>query len=137
LNSQSYSGNCRGLEKKPVYLNSGLGEEVGLDSRCIEGDFVTSGTPVERATCHRVTCDGNTATIHIGSATVECSPGDGKKTVEGYEGHVYCPDTNILCLAVACPNNCNGVGKCENGVCQCDNGNVGGDCGTITSGGTT
>jgi len=53
------------------------------------------------------------ASIHIGDTIVQCAPGDGKKEVGSYTGHVYCPDTNILCMQFACANNCNGVGKCK------------------------
>lgn len=68
LQTSSNSGNCRGLEKQPTFTTEGLQEEVGLDSRCIDGDFVPDGSqPYQRATCHTVTCDGDTATISIGS----------------------------------------------------------------------
>jgi len=44
--TSEHVGDCRGLGSLPTFQDPDLNEEVGLDSKCIDGDFVLSGDPI-------------------------------------------------------------------------------------------
>jgi hypothetical protein len=124
-----WNGDCRNSDFE-VY-ESLYDEKFGINSRCIEGDFVKADSlPHLHSSCHEVTCLSDRAVITIGTTTVDCffNGFSNKKEVEGFEGSVICPDSNILCADVPCFNACSGHGKCISSVCTCDDGFWGVDC---------
>jgi len=122
-------GNCRGIDTESTETDSDYGEKACENCRCIEGTFGKDEEEDVHATCHEIECYDNYALVYIGDAKVECPFTGGTVDVEGWEGSVNCPKTSVLCDAMPCMNNCNGVGICKKGVCECDDGTVGGDCG--------
>ena len=121
-------GNCRGLGAKSTLIRSQYGENIGENSRCIEGNFTKDTDSPWHATCHVVTCYENWVDIQIGDTVATCPFSGGFVGVTGYVGVVECYYSAQLCTQKPCPNACSGLGYCDKGVCYCDNGDVGGDC---------
>jgi hypothetical protein len=130
----SSDGNCRGIDTEETALDSSYGEKACENCRCIEGTFGKSKEETVHATCHEIECFDNYALVNIGDVQVQCPFTGGAVQVEGYEGYVNCPDSSILCDAMPCMNDCNGIGVCKQGVCQCDDGSTEGDCVNSTDG---
>lgn len=114
------NGDCR--DQDTVLLQTDYGEEAGYDSRCVTGTYSKSGSTKEHAGCHKVACSGSTATVTIGSTTVQCPASGGDVEVDGYSGVVHCPSHGALCAAIPCVNNCYGLGYCKDSQCVCDDG---------------
>ena len=58
--------------------------------------------------------------VKVGSKTYACKH-EGDMPVDGYYGHIDCPDPISFCSTVGkkhCPKNCMGMGTCVDGVCQ-------------------
>jgi len=128
---QVKGGNCRGLELHETLLNPDYGEKACENCRCIEGTYGKSKGDNWHAGCHEVKCEGNKPTIYIGESKVTCFSSGEEVEVPGFKGFVKCPESDILCREVPCPNNCSGLGKCQDGVCICPDGTKGSDCSNL------
>ena len=105
-------------------------EESGENSRCIEGTFVKEGDPFEHAACVKVVkCNDDSVELEIDGEEVTCPFTGGDVEIDGYDGVVNCPASDVLCADMPCMNHCSGLGVCKNGVCKCDSGNDDPDCG--------
>mmetsp|Transcript_14199 Transcript_14199/g.20755 ORF Transcript_14199/g.20755 Transcript_14199/m.20755 type:complete len:501 (+) Transcript_14199:1008-2510(+) len=113
-------GNC----KKDAETDKSYGEEVCENCRCVEGTYGGN----YQAGCHKVTCMGSVATVHVGEEIARCTPEGGPVTVRGYPGYLVCPPSDILCRTMHCIENCHGRGKCLEGKCRCDEGFYGEFC---------
>lgn len=105
---------CRG---NSFVANSDLGESFCLDCRCVEGTFSLSEADVYRASCHEITCYGESFDVKIGNSTVTCNADGEELDVEGFLGTMVCPSFEKVCSIKPCRFNCFG-GKCESGVCS-------------------
>ena len=122
----SKTGSCLDIGEDSVSLNKDdYGETAGASSKCLIGTYVNqlSNKAVHlHAGCHKVTCEGNVAVIHVGGEVVFCEPNGGEVAVRGYDGYLFCPPSNILCRDLPCPFACSGQGKCISGKCNCFSG---------------
>ncbi|CAG9330373.1 unnamed protein product [Blepharisma stoltei] len=125
-------GSCRDLLSIPVDLNyKAYGEQSGDSSRCLEGTYVNKLSNFSinyHAGCHKITCQGSIATVHIGQEVIYCTPSGGLQTIRGYNGVIKCPPSDILCRNLPCINGCSGRGLCVDGSCNCDSGYSGNSC---------
>ncbi|CAG9318551.1 unnamed protein product [Blepharisma stoltei] len=116
---------------QPLYY----GEKVGFSSRCIESTLLNKTNVYHGAMqgiCYEVlSCTSTYAVIQVGSETTKCPFSGGNVTVDGYNGVLICPDSNILCREAPCLHACRGQGKCVDGVCNCNSGFGGDDCEVI------
>jgi len=108
----------------------------GAGSKCFTGTLNTrqSSSTSHTSFCFKYTCSGSGSDtvlqIQVGSKKVTCTS-EGTKTLDGYYGHVDCPDPYDFCNGPGkkfCPRNCMGRGKCVSGKCQCYSGYAGSDC---------
>jgi hypothetical protein len=120
------SGSCLDIGEKSVKINKDeYGEASGPGTKCLEGTYVnqlSNKAAHMHAACHKVTCQGNVAVIHVGGQVVFCDPSGGQVAIRGFDGYLFCPNSNILCKDLPCPFACSGRGKCKNGLCNCDSG---------------
>ena len=100
---QRAGGNCRNIDLVDSDLENELWvEEACEDCRCIEGTYVRSGiavAPFQHAACHRIlSCDHSlqVASIEIDDQTINCPFDGGRVAIEGYDGFVDCPNSDIL-----------------------------------------
>lgn len=126
------TGSCLDIGEESSSINEDdYGESVCENCKCLEGTYVNQLSKKAihlHAGCHKVTCEGNIAVIHIGQEIVFCDPSGGKVAVRGYDGYLFCPNSNILCKDLPCPFACYGRGKCIDGQCQCESGSFGTYC---------
>ena len=102
---QPYSnGDCTGVSSTAPTLNADLfGEEAGSSSRCFTGTYIKarytlSGGDPNHTGCHKVTCAGGTASVLIGTATVQCPVAGGQATgITGFDGYINCPPYDKIC----------------------------------------
>eukprot|EP01017_Pseudomicrothorax_dubius_P014889 TRINITY_DN17391_c0_g1_i1.p1 TRINITY_DN17391_c0_g1~~TRINITY_DN17391_c0_g1_i1.p1 ORF type:complete len:340 (-),score=50.93 TRINITY_DN17391_c0_g1_i1:7-1026(-) len=128
-------------EDKELY-----GEEIGVGSRCFEGDYYKKAVKLHKARkhhtgCHKFRCDKNEAgrvflNIFVEKSTILCPPEGGKIMIPGYIGKIECPAGALFCAVeqineCASLNFCSGVGKCWAGRCLCPNGTNQRDCSII------
>jgi hypothetical protein len=125
------AGNCRGIGLEETEVNSDLGEEVCENCRCVEGTYSKQYDPYYHTGCHWIECGDSGTIVHIGDEEVECPIDGGEVEVPNYNGVLYCPRWEEVCLPVPCLNACSGIGVCNRGVCECPNGSMGGDCADI------
>ena len=75
------NGSCRdvGIDSTEIDVDV-YGEEVCEECRCVEGTFVNqlAGQAIHyHGGCHRITCQGNVAVVHVGQEQVFCEPEGG------------------------------------------------------------
>ena len=127
------NGSCRGTGERKTNTLSVFHEEVGANSRCFEGTLIEkgwrlSGDPYHTACYEVVSCREDRAYVRVWDSIVACPFSGGKIEVDGMNGYLVCPNSDILCAEVPCVNGCYGRGKCQRGVCKCDEGFGGDDC---------
>lgn len=125
----SQTGSCKDVTEFSTTIDAvSYGESVCENCMCLEGTYVSQFSTLNihyHAGCHQITCEGNTAVVHVGGEIVFCDPGGGTATIRGYDGYMVCPNSDILCKALPCPFACHGQGKCVDGVCECESGTYG------------
>lgn len=129
------NGSCRG-NSAVTYIIPECSEVIGINSRCFKSNLVIDTFTLSEpyTACYPViSCSSTSATVQIGSQTIECPFTGAVLTVPGYTGTITCPSSDILCSDVPCKNLCAGSGKCISGYCECYSGFSGDDC-TIVCG---
>lgn len=79
--------------------------------------------------CYDIQCDAGRIDITIprnsgGSVTASCDQKGEQVTVEGFTGHLYCPDPYVMCNQGQCDRDCGKNALCVAGGCQCLSGYV-------------
>jgi len=129
---QSYiNGDCTGMSPTAPLIETLLfGEMACPNCRCFTGRYINSLFNVlfDSASCHQVTCQGDSAAVLMGTTTIQCPKNGGQVTnIPGYTGFINCPSYDQIC-GMPCPNGCFGKGNCVNGLCACNDGYSGKDC---------
>jgi len=108
----------------------------GAGSKCFTGTLNTrKSNGGSTSFCFKFSCVTQGAStklnVQVGAETYTCQE-QGDMMIDGYYGHIDCPDPATFCKTVGvtyCPRNCMGRGTCVNGKCQCYKNNYGVDCG--------
>ena len=123
-------GSCRNIDQS---VREYFGEKACENCRCLEATLVSDEYSIRQETysgrCHEVlSCEEDHAVVLVGDKQVKCPFSGGIVNVDGYNGYLVCPNSDILCGNSPCKNSCYGHGQCVKGKCQCISGYGAADC---------
>ena len=105
-------------------VTSYLNISFSNNSYCILASFKHINTPYNLTgyifpICYEMFCNNFSLTIKIGRQYIVCPRNGGKVEINGdYEGHIYCPDFNLICTGTEM---CNDIFDCINKKSQFKN----------------
>ena len=127
-------GDCSGKGAISSLINTEAYGELACPScLCLTGSYIKpqwslKGMPVHSG-CHRVECNREFATVHIGTEAVQCPKEGGVVAgLKEFIGNVTCPRYNLMCPEAQCPSHCSGNGMCTEKGCECISGYYGAGC---------
>lgn len=86
-------------------------ESISDSSACFSSSLLSTNFTLirgqgKRATCYNYKCAANnTLIVTIGNSTINCTQTNAYMTIPGYNGHLKCPDYNLICTTTTPCNN--------------------------------
>jgi hypothetical protein len=97
------------MHHKNALLPKELGEKYSNKSFCIMSSLAPIGTnkmysSVFHPMCYQMHCSSSFLTVQINDDFIVCPRQGGNVQLKGYDGHLHCPDYNLICTGTVLCN---------------------------------